>query len=379
MFKDIHVNRHTLISLIKPLFSLLALFALVLYLSSCQKDPVREKPKDPPTPPDTNISYESGIFVMNEGNFNWGNASVTFISNDYSITEQDIFGRINGRSIGDVVQSMKIVGDFGFIVVNNTNNIEVVNLRDFTSYKTIKGFDYPRYLEVVDDNRAYVTNLRKDISVVDLNSMTVVKSIRTPYWTERLIRYGNQMFVTCYGGFTDPSIARKSQIYVIDTKEDKIVDSIITGKEPTGIVLDFKEKMWILCSGGFDNFEAPTLLRVDPVARIIEKTFTFPSTGILPSRLCINPSGDTLYFLNNGVFQMPVNSSALPETSFIPPEGRLLYGLEIHPGTGEIYVTDAVDYVQDGVVFRYSQRTGQLLGRYDAGRIPAYICFTPQQ
>jgi len=361
---------------INPVFIALA-FILIL-TTRCSKEPIREKPTNPVDPPDTTIAYAKGIFILNEGNFNWGNASVTFIDNSLNIIDQDIFTRINGRGIGDVAQSMKIMGDQGLILINNSNRIEVVTVGDFKLKTTITGLNYPRYIELVNENKAYVTNLREDISVIDLNSMTVVKKIKTSSWTEGLVRFKNQMFVTSVGSFSEPSSKRKAQVYVIDTKEDKIVDSILTGKEPIGIVIDKKEKMWILCSGGYDQYENPTLMRVDPTARLIEKTYTFSGSGNMPSRLCINPGGDTLYYLNNGVCRMPVGEPDLPASPLIPAEGRIFYGLNIHPVSGNIYVTDAVDYVQDGVVYRYNQNNGLLIKSYPAGRIPSYICFTPQ-
>jgi len=55
----------------------------------------------------------------------------------------------------------------------------------------------------------------------------------------------------------------------------------------------------VLCTGGFDNYEAPSLLRIDPDLLMVEKVYSFTQGKDTPSRLCINPSGDTLYYLNN--------------------------------------------------------------------------------
>ena len=72
---------------------------------------------------------------------------------------------------------------------------------------------------------------------------------------------------------------------------------------------------------------------------------------------------------------MPVASQALPENPFITADGRLFYGLAIHPNTGNIYVSDAVDYVQSGMVYQY-RKDGSLAASYKAGRIPGSFCFT---
>jgi hypothetical protein len=343
----------------------------VCFLAGCSKTPIRETTVNPPTPIDTTArTYENGVFVVNEGNYNWANASISYITNSGDSVYQDIFQYANKRGLGDVAQSMKVIGNKGFIVVNNNNSIEVVSLN------TITGFSSPRYLEFVDSTKAYVTNMKKNISVVDLHKMTIIKSIQTPYWTESLVRFGQYMFVTCIGSFNLPTADRKSQVYVIDTKTDIIIDSLLLGKEPVSITVDRKNKIWVISTGGYDNYEAPSLSRIDPALMIVDKTFTFPAQQGVPSRLCINPTGDTLYFINGGVFQMPVNATALPTNALIQANGHLFYGLGIHPTTGQVYVSDAVNYVQSGYVLKCSQSSGQILHTYTAGRIPGSFCFT---
>ena len=347
--------------------------AMSVIVSSCSKDPVREKKTITDTT--TVASFANGIFVVNEGNYNWGNASVTFLDNATNVVAQDIFSKSNSRSLGDVAESMTISGSLGYLVINNSNRIEVVNLSDFKSVKTITGLHSPRYLQVIDSGKAYATNLQNFISVIDLQTNTVTGTIETTSWTENLIRFDKYMLVTSIGSFNEPSSLRKAQILVVDIETDSIVDSIQSGKEPIGIVIDKKQKAWVLCSGGYDNFEAPSLMRINPELRVIEKVFTFPDPKVVPSRLCMNPTGDTIYYLKGGVFQMPVNSTALPGQPLISADGRQFYGLSIHPTTGRIYVSDAKDYVQNGTVYQYSVN-GTLVKQYPAGRIPGSFCFT---
>jgi hypothetical protein len=353
---------------------LCSLVVLSIFTWSCSKDPVRQVIIDP-TDTTRVPTYESGIFVVNEGNYNWGNASVTFLDNKTNTVVQDIFNKANSRSLGDVAESMTIAGGLGYLLVNNSNRIEVVTLKDFKSVKTISGLHSPRYLQIVDSTKAYATNLQNYISIIDLQTNTVSGTIKTTSWTENLISYDKFMLVTSIGRFNEPSALRKAQILVIDTHTDAIVDSIQSGKEPIGIVIDKKQKVWVLCSGGYDNYEAPSLLRINPELRVVEKIFTFPDPKDVPSRLCINPAGDTIYYLKGGVYQMPVTSTALPSQPLISAEGRHFYGLNVHPATGRIYVSDAKDYVQNGTAYQYSVH-GALLKEYTTGRIPGMFCFT---
>ena len=364
-----------IISNIYKLALLFSIISITIFNFSCSKDPIREKIVDPPDTTITPQTYENGFFVVNEGNYNWGNASVTYIENKSNTLIQDIFKKSNNRSLGDVAESMKIARNLGYLVINNSNRIEVVSLKDFKSVSTITGLNSPRFLEIVDSNKAYVTNLQKNISIIELQTNTISGSIPINGWTENMIMYDKYMLVTSIGIFSEPSSNRRSQILVIDTQTDAIVDSIQTGKEPIGIVIDKKQKVWVLCSGGFDNYEVPTLIRINPELRLVEKIFTFSDGAVVPSRLCINPTNDTIYFLKNGVCQMPVSASALPDQPLISPAGRLFYGLAIHPVTGHIYVSDAKDYVQNGTVYQYNS-TGALIRQNTVGRIPGAFCFT---
>lgn len=350
---------------------------LVFGIFSCTKGPVRTE--GPPVPPPPVIdSTHRGVYVINEGNYTWGNSSVTYIDLTDTVVDNNLFYSVNNRSLGDVAEGMKIFNGYGFIVVNNSNTIEVVSLPSFKSVKTITGFNYPRSIEFIDSSKAYVTNLLKDISVVDLKSLTITKSIPVANWTEGMVTYKHYVFVSCVGKYSEPNSQRSAKLIVIDSHVDKIIDSIGSGKEPMGIVLDKREKVWVLCTGGYDQYEAPSLIRINPDLMIEEKVFTFPNMNDAPSRLAINSFGDTLYFLKNGIFQMPVTSSAIPETPLIPANGHLFYGLGIDPVNGNIFASDAIDYVQSGKVLRYNQITGALLNSYTAERIPGSFCFPKQ-
>jgi DNA-binding beta-propeller fold protein YncE len=356
--------------------NLLFILCLILIIS-CNKKNISEitGPGDEDT---TTVkgTYENGIFIINEGNFNWGNASISFIDGKDDVVHNDIYLKVNNTPLGDVAEDMKVFNGRGYIVVNNSNAVEVVSLKDFKSIKTIIGFNSPRNIEIIDSTKAYVTNMIRDIAVIDLTTLTITKTIQFPDWTESMIRYNDYLFVTSIGNYALPNSKRKAKIRILRTSDDQVIDSIITGKEPLSIVLDRKQKIWVLCSGGFENYEAPSLLRIDPELKIVEKTFTFNKDVDHPSRLVVNPSGDTLYYLNNGVFKMPVGASDLPSQPLIPADGRLFYGLGVNPNNGTLLVSDAVDYQQNGWVYQYNQNSGVLIKSFQAGRIPGSFCFS---
>ncbi|MDE5871954.1 MAG: YncE family protein, partial [Muribaculaceae bacterium] len=55
--------------------------------------------------------------------------------------------------------------------------------------------------------------------------------------------------------------------------------------------------------------------------------------------------------------------------SFVPSNGKYFYSMTVSPLNNDIFVADALDYQQPGVIYRYSA-DGSLIGHFEAGLIP---------
>lgn len=318
-------------------------------------------------------SFKPGVFIINEGNFGWGNGSVSFFDFTESKVYNHLFQKANDRVLGDVPQSMFIMDNLGFIVVNNSGKIEVVNMENFRSVNTITGLTSPRYFLPVSESIAYVSDLYGgSITQVRLDDYTISNTIETGISTEQMIKIDNELFVANWSG--------GNKILVIDPIPGEIIDSIEVIIEPNSMVLDMNHKLWVLCSGGYLNEEMPGIIRIDPVTREKEEIFRFSVLESSPSHLCINGSGDTLYYLNNaslparqGIFQMPVTDMEIPSEPIVLTD-KLFYSIGIDPESGIIYAADAIDYQQNGKVFRYLPE-GALKDSFDVGIIPGSFVF----
>ncbi len=332
---------------------------LVTLFSACRKD----KPERPEGKPIT-IGNGHGVYITNEGNFQWGNASVSYYDITAGAATEDLYQPANGTALGDVCQSMCLYNGKAYIVVNNSRKVVVVDPHTFVASATIPGFSSPRYFLPVGNGKAYVTEMAGNkIRVVDLNTNSITGNIPCTGITQELVLAAGKAFVTNES---------KRYVYIIDTATDAITDSVAVSKGNNSIVLDANGKVWVACTGGGGT--QPALYRIDPQTAQTEASFPFGGAGNSPWRLRINGGGDTLYFLNGGVYRLPISGTAPIGSPFISSDGRNLYGLGVDPVNGDVYVADAVDYVQRGLVYRYGP-DGILLGTFHAGIIPGGFCF----
>ena len=116
-----------------------------------------------------------------------------------------------------------------------------------------------------------------------------------------------------------------------------------------------------------------SLYCIDAATRKIEKQFKF-KFGDWPSEVQLNGTRDTIYFINKAVWRLPVTADKFPVKPFLPYNNTLYYGLTINPVNSEVYIADAIDYVQNGVVLRYSP-DGELLDEFYVGIIPGAFCW----
>lgn len=339
--------------------NLVKIAILLFIVSSCTKTPDTQN---------INFSFGGGVFVINEGNFRGGNGSLSFYSYDSSKIFNDLFNSVNGRPLGDVPNSMAIKGDKAYIVVNNSGKIEIIDQATLQSKATISGLISPRNISFVNDYKAYVSSLYSDsVTIINLTDNSISGYINLRRTSESIATAGNKVFISNW--------TSGKEIMVINSANDRVVDSIEVGVEPESMAFDKYGMLWVLCNGGYARQNYAELIAINTATNSIVKTFTFPTKEASPSCLKTDGTGQTLYYIDNGIRQMDINSSDLPNAPFILQEsGQYFYKIGINPVNNDVFVTDAVDFVQQGNLLLYTGG-GRLISKLKAGIIPGSMCF----
>ncbi len=348
---------------------IIVLFIFLVSFISCEKDV-----------PLKSFNVREGIFILNEGNFTYGNSSLSFYDSKTKELLNNVFENTNGFPIGDVLQSMTLMDSMAFLVVNNSGKIMVMNANSFKYTGILPGFVSPRQMLIINNSKAYVSDLyNNSISIINPVTYTKTGNIGLKKGSESMLKYGNYVFVGNW--------SKQKTIQRINISEDKLIDSLVVTKQPNSMVLDKNNKLWVLSDGGLASLPGgkvkACLTRINPESFTIEKEFVFPDLNSAPSRLFLNTVKDTLYFLNGswgtsinkgGVYRMSINDLEIPSTAFIPENGRLFYALGVDPKNTDIYVSDAIDYLQAGWVFRYNN-CAVLIDSFKTDIIPSGFCF----
>lgn len=361
----------------KPINFLRFFSALLILLGSCRKD----HEYTPPPQSTEADSTSTGFYLLNEGGWGYNNSTLDYFDVHNGIYTRDVFTKDNPDAVlglGDTGNDIGVYGSKLYVVMNWSKKVEILDALTGKRIKTLtdnahkaienaryitfsNGFAYlssystsekgmvleidtatlgieravevgrqPDELEVVG-NKLYVvnsggyspSNLEHSVSVVDLNSFTVVNAITVAPNLRRLKKDSQGFLYICPWGTT-------SKLYVVDTKTDQLSDSITVKVE------DFAIKNDTAYVYGTDyGTKNHSYTKIDLKTRTV-----------LPGS-----------FITDGTkIQIP-------------------YGIAVDPNNGNIYIADARDYVEAGDLFCFDAQ-GRLKNTIKkTGIIPGHIGF----
>ncbi len=348
---------------------LLAVLALNFALTSCEKDSV-----------EATGAFEDGIFVVNEGNWGHGNASLSFTDKDLTKVENGVFKSKAQHDLGDVAQSINFANDNAYIVVNASNKIEVAERNTMEYVATIaSGLTNPRYLEPVDAHTALVScwgdpyDATDDyLAIVNLDSNKVTGSIPVELGPEKMVQNDDYIFIAHQGAYSF-----NNKISVYDKVLKQITQTIDVGFVPNSMYIK-DNNLFVLCGGKivYDaNWqiieETPGELdKIDLNSLTVVQRLHFANDTDHP-KFVTGDAEKLFYFLNEKIYQMNTSDSQLPGAEFFSYAN--VYNMEAYDGN--IYLTDPKNYASEGEIIMFDAASGQEKARQTVGIIPGDIGF----
>ncbi len=344
-------------SKIKKLFFLSAI-ALISGLSSCTKDEVPVMPE-----------AETPVFISNEGAYGNANASISVFYPTENKILNNVFQTANGRGIGDVLQSITVYNDRVYMVVNNSNKIEVAAKSDLKEKGVILGLNMPRYM-VATGTTGYVSCWGNGgyIAKVNLSTLTIEDTLHVGSGPEQMLIKNQKLWVTNSGGFMYDSL-----ISVIDLNNFTLTKTIVVSQVPRAIVEGRDDNIWVLCSGRviYDDAWNPIghvpskLIEIKSSTYIIENEVEAFAT-VHPNQLLKAKDGNSFILGGgygvNGLFRFELSNETL-QTPAINEES--FYGFGILPN-GEIAGFKAFTFSSAGKMLRLTS-SGTLIQEHEVG------------
>jgi hypothetical protein len=363
---------------------------LLLMICACRKSPT-------PTPSTTTALFmgnpnasPKGMYLLNEGNMNSNKASLDYL--DYTTGRYDlnIYNQANPTvtgGLGDVGNDIGVYGSKVYIVVNNSNKVEVLDLAtnkhlaliDITNCRNVTFYNGKAYVSAYLGEVDNPNDPDGIVAEIDTAALTITRTVTVGRQPEQLAVVNGKLYVANSGGYSPPDYERT--VSVIDPTSFKVIDSIEVAINLDCVVPDGQGNIYVTSRG--DSYAIPAdLFVIDCTADTVKKDYHLPATNLwidggkayVLSTAFNNNTGQTTI----SYAMVDVKADTLIPGSFIT-DGTdknivLPYGIAVNPSTKEILVTDAKDYVTPGTLYCFSP-AGKQEWSATTGDIPGHFAF----
>lgn len=342
----------------------------------------------------------AGMYLLNEANMGSNKSSIDYVDFRNAYYVRNIYAERNPevvKELGDVGNDIQIYGNKLYAVINCSHKVEVMDVR---TCKRIGQVDIPncRYIRFAK-GKAYVSAYVGPVAIdpnaqlgavyeVDTASLAFTRKVTVGYQPDELEVLGEYLYVANSGGYRAPDY--DSTVSVVEIYGMKQIQKIPVGINLHRIRKDRYGKLWVTSRGDYNTIPSRlyVLDRKDKNSKemVVKDTLDIPC-----SEMYIQ--GDSLYFYSvewnkqterNTVTYgiIDVRTGQLVTDHFITDGTEqdivIPYGICVHPTTGDIYVTDAKNYVSSGVLHCYD-RHGKKKWSVRTGDIPAHMAFYDPQ
>ena len=339
-----------------------------------------------------------GMYLLNEGNMGSNKATIDYLDFSKGIYIRNIYGERNPnviKELGDVGNDIQVYGNRLYAVINCSHKVEVM---DLYTCRRIGQIDIPncRYIRFHGD-KAYISSYVGPVSIdpnvqlgaifeVDTATLRVTRKVTVGYQPEEFEIIDNYIYVANSGGYRAPDY--DSTLSVVNLTDFRQVKKIPVCVNPHRVRKDQYNRLWITSRGDHKDVQLQ-LVCLQPL-----HPTPYTLHHISPSEMVI--VGDSMYYygaywndetmsnqITYGVFniqsqipdiQYPITNIQSFITDGTEQNIKIPYGIQVNPYNGDIYITDAKNYVSSGQLHCYS-REGKCKWSVRTGDIPAHMCF----
>lgn len=334
----------------------------------------------------------SGIYLVNQGNQGSNKARLDFLNFHNGFYIRDVFTEYNPevvKGLGDTGNDVQVYKGKVFVAVNGSHKVEIM---DAFSMKRLAQVDVPNCRFIAfDGNCAYVTSyVAKDKETlktqkgalyrIDLDTYKVTGQVTVGYQPEQLVIRDGKAYVANSGGYV---AGYDDTVSVVDLKSMKVEYDIKVAINLGLMLVDAEGTIWVSSQGNFSDVSST----LNYLVKKGDKYELGGSVNVPVSSMAL--AGDKIYVIGS-TYTPPawaltttyniVNAKTrkLESGSFITDgtesDIATAFTVTVNPGNGDIYVTDAKDYVSSGTLHCYTG-SGKHKWSVRTGDIPARIAF----
>lgn len=369
--------------------------ALLLMATGCRGDELVQPAQTETVGEQRPDSSVRGFYLLDEGNMGSNKCSLDFYDYTTGVFTRNFYGERNPgvvKELGDVGNALGIYRGKLFAVINCSHKVEVMDA--YTGIR-IGQIEIPncRYV-TFHDGKGYVSSYVGPVQIgpdapkgmvyeFDVETLVITRRVTVGYQPEEMAIVDGNLYVANSGGYMAPDY--DDTVSVIDLESFRQVHLIKVDINLHRLRADDYGKLWVTSRGNYGDI--PSRLYVLE-RQSADSEFEVSAKIEVPcSNLAL--AGDLIYYIAaqwNGEEQRntvsygmvdAVSKTPLPN-SFITDgteqQIAVPYGINVHPETGDIFVTDARNYVSSGTLYCFDIK-GRKKWSVQTGDIPSCIAF----
>ncbi|MCH8557819.1 MAG: T9SS type A sorting domain-containing protein [Balneolia bacterium] len=313
------------------------------------------------------------VIVVNQGAFLQGNASITAYDPATQTASQNVFQQANGRPLGDVATHTALINELLYIVVSNSDKIEVVNPQTFEAVATIFVDDFggssPQWIQQVSETKAYVSNLTgTTISILDLDDNTITGSIEVGPNPDGIAVSNGKAYValTAFG--------EGNEVAVVDVATDELLRTIEVHDNPQKVYADGSGRIWVVSTGDYGFGDGPeTFGEINVIDSETDEVTGVIEVGGRPFSMQFDEINNRAWIVNEGVQQINMDTLELEEELF---SATPYFAIGFWGGNdARLYGANVPDFGSSGSLDILNLQ-GEVLSSFTTGIGPGFVKLT---